>query len=401
MTIRLWSLGLTGLFVLLSAFAHVAPAEAQIYALPRPDTAGVGSFGVSVALSGNYAVVGASGEDDCGTNSGAAYIYERSAAGEPWARTARLTPSECRANAFFGESVDISGNRAIISASSEFFAAEKSNAAFIFERDTTGTWRQTARLTGIVGQQEGIFAAGVALDGDRAAVTTTGSLDGEYGGSVYVFEYDAARDFWRRTARLRASRAVKYGVLGGAVSLDGPHLAVAASTYFQRKPGSVYVFGYDSETGEWAEEAILPGVEDFFISLDLHGTRLLVGESRDGDDDSGSATMYAEAKGGSWAEVARLRPSTPYESGAFGSTVSLRGDWSLVTGYDEQLGQDFNIDRVVYAFKRQRDGTWQQRTIIDIGEVAFGASIDIKGTTAIISSVPETDPGAVYAVQLR
>jgi len=380
----------------------LAPAaQAQIYNLPRPDTADVSSFGVSVAIDGDYAVVGASAEDECGMNSGAAYVFERKKQSGPWQRVDRLTPSECRANAFFGESVDISESRIIISASSEFFAAEKSNAAYVFERDTSGTWQETARLTGIVGEQEGLFAAGVALDGDRAAVTTAGNMDGAYGGTVYVFDYDADQDFWRRTARLRASRETEVGVLGGTVSLDGNTLAVAASTYFQNAPGSVYVFGYDPDTERWSERALLPGIEDFFISLDLHGSRLLVGESRAASDDSGAATIYAEVDGGTWKKAQELRPSTPYESGAFGSTVSLHDQWALITGYDEQLGQDFNIDRVVYVYKQSEDGSWAQRTIVDIGEVAFGASIDQDGSTAIISSVPEDEPGAVYVVQLQ
>ena len=389
------------MLLLVGGWALASAAHAQIYNLPRPDTADVSSFGVSVAIDGDYAVVGASAENECGMNSGAAYVYERRKRSGPWQRVSRLTPSECRANAFFGESVDISGERIIVSASSEFFAAEKSNAAYVFERDTSGTWRETARLTGIVGEQEGLFAAGVALDGDRAAVTTSGNMDGAYGGTVYVFDYDADQDFWRRTTRLRASRGTEVGVLGGAVSLDGNMLAVAASTYFQNDSGSVYVFGYNPETERWTERALLPGIDDFFISLDLHGSRLLVGESRAGGDASGAATMYAEVDGGTWKQLHELRPSTPYESGAFGSTVSLRDEWALITGYDEQLGQDFNIDRVVYVYKQSEDGSWAQRTIIDIGEVAFGASIDQDGSTAIISSVPEDEPGAVYVVQLQ
>ena len=396
LSFRGWSVVLAVLVM-----AGTAPADAQIYNLPRPDTADVSSFGVSVAIDGDYAVVGASAEDECGMNSGAAYVYEQDGRTGSWQRVTRLTPSTCRANAFFGERVDVSGERIIVSASSEFFASEKSNAAYVYERDTSGTWRETARLTGIVGEEEGLFASGVALDGDRAAVTTSGNMDGAYGGTVYVFEYDGEADLWRRTARLRASRDTETGVLGGTVSLDGNTLAVAASTYFQNRPGSVYVFGYNPATETWSERALLPGINDFFISLDLHRSRLIVGESRAGDNASGEATLYAAGDGGTWTQVHRLRPSTPYESGAFGSTVSLRDEWALITGYDEQLGQDFNIDRVVYVYKQGEDGSWAQRSIIDIGEVAFGASIDQDASTAIISSVPENEPGSVYVVQLQ
>lgn len=377
-----------------------APAAAQIYNLPRPDTTGAETFGVSVAVDGNVAVVGASGEAACGENAGAVYVYEQ---GEnaPWVRTARLQPSECRANAFFGETVDVSGSRILVSASSEFFAYEKSNAAYVFERAPDGTWRETARLTSPVDRDEGVFADGVALDGDRAVVTTSGNVDGAYGGAVYVFDYDSAADRWRRTARLTASRGTDAGVLGGPVALNGNRLAVAASTYFRREPGSIYVFEYNPADDAWAETAILGGVDDFFISLALHGDRLLVGESRAGKKESGAATLFRRANSGTWARETTLRPSTQYESGAFGSAVSLDDGWALVTGYDEQLGRDSNIDRVVFAFREQDDGTWAQRTIIDIGEVGFGAALDQDGRSALISSVPEGTPGAAYIVRLN
>ena len=383
-------------------FVAPLPAAAQIYELPRPDTSATQTFGVSVALSGNVAVVGASGEETCGENAGAAYVYERPDGQGVWERVARLTPSDCRANAFFGESVDVDGSRIIVSASSEFFAYEKSNAAYLSARDTSGTWTETARLTRTVGtdREEGVFAAGVALDGDRAVVSTSGDVDGAYGGAVYVFDYDAEQDRWRRTARLTTANGITNGVLGGRVDLDGDRIAVAASTYFDRDPGSVYLFQRDSTSGAWSETARIGDVRDFFISLDLNGDRLIVGESRAGDDNSGRATIHRELAPGAWEKVATLRPSTPYEGGAFGSTVSLDDGWALVTGYDEQLGQDFNIDRVVYAF-REEEGQWRQRTIIDIGEVAFGADIDQEGRTALISSVPETKEGAAYVVRLN
>ena len=220
-------------------------AYAQIEELPRAPSADSASFGVAVALDDSIAVVGASGEATCGANGGAVYVYtHRSGPPSRWVNTARLTLEPCRPNAFFGEAIALSGSRLLVSASSEYFATEKPNAAYVFARDSTGRWTQTDRLTAPPGRQEGSFAADVALEGDRAAVSTSGSREGAYGGAVYVFEHEDAVG-WRRTARLAASRGVDAGVLGGTVSLSGNHLAVAASTYFQREPGSVYVFRYN------------------------------------------------------------------------------------------------------------------------------------------------------------
>ena len=391
-----------GLLLLFGLLSGGAAAHAQIEELPRPDSAHAASFGVSVALGDSIAVVGVSGESNCGPNSGAVYVYRR----EPgtvfdnWRGVARLTPRTCRPNTFFGERVVLSGRRLLVSAAaSERFGAAGTNAAYMFVRDTTGTWRQTARFTPPSDREEGTFAADIDLDGDRAVVSTSGDPEDDRNGAVYVYNYDAARDTWRRSARLTAGQDPAVGVLGRAVALDGDRLAVAASTYFEGTPGAVYLF--EREGSEWRTTTRLRGIDSFFIELDLDGSVLLVGEDRAGDDGSGQAAVYTTEEGRDWTRAATLRPSQPYESGSFGTAVSLAGPWALVTGYGEQLGQDFNIDRVVYVFRRREGRTWTERTILDIGQVDFGAALDQHGAVAIVSSVPEDAPGSVYVVQLR
>jgi hypothetical protein len=377
-------------------------AQAQIEEFPRPDSAHAASFGVSLALGDSIAAVGVSGEDVCGPNAGAVYVYERVPRPQfdTWRVAARLTPRTCRPNAFFGEHVALSGRRVLVSASSEYFAEERSNAAYVFTRDTTGRWRQTAQFTGEPGRREGLFAADIDLDEDRAVVSTSGSPDGDYGGTVYVYDYDPTTKTWARSARLTASRGVKAGVFGQTVSLHGNRLAVAASTYFERRPGAVYVFRREADTGQWRETAVLRDVEAFEIALDLYESTLLVGEDRAGDGNAGRATVYTETQSGAWEKSNTLRPAFPYESGGFGGIVSVERSWALVTGYDEQLDKEFNIDRVVYVFRR-REHTWRQHTILDVGEVDFGAALDQHGSMALVSTVPASGPGTVYVVQLH
>lgn len=389
----------SALLVVALATGLLAPrAGAQIEALPRPDTLEAASFGVSVAIDDSIAVVGASGASVCGEDAGAVFVYERQPGPlvTSWALTARLVPQPCRAKAFFGADVSLSGPRLLVSASSEHFAGEGQNAAYVFERTADGAWQQTARLTGRENWQEGPFAAGVALDGDRAAVSTAGNPDGAYSGAVYVFRHRPARDAWVQTARLTAPHSLQTGSLGGDVALDGPHLAVGASTFFERDPGSVHVFRHDA--GGWRKDAHLRGIDAFFIDLDLDGHTLVVGQDRAGDDASGAATVYTRGDT-TWAHSTTLRPSIPYESGAFGSAVSVEGPRALVTGYDEQLGNEINIDRVVYVFRR-RNGTWQEQTILDLGTVYFGASLALDGRIALIGSVPETETGTAYVTRV-
>ena len=72
-------------------------------------------YGQSVAIDGDYAIVGAPG-DKVGNNTGqgSAFIYHRD--GDAWVQVQQLTASNGGAGHWFGYSVDLSGNYAIVSA---------------------------------------------------------------------------------------------------------------------------------------------------------------------------------------------------------------------------------------------------------------------------------------------
>ena len=72
-------------------------------------------FGVAVAIDGDYALVGASGDDDMGSNAGAAYVFKHDS--NAWQEHAKLTASDGEADHEFGISVAISGNYALVGAS--------------------------------------------------------------------------------------------------------------------------------------------------------------------------------------------------------------------------------------------------------------------------------------------
>ncbi|HMB92865.1 MAG TPA: hypothetical protein VKP65_18590 [Rhodothermales bacterium] len=399
-TSRLW--GMVGMMLALG-LGSALPARAQIDKLPHPDTTSGNFFGVAVSIDGDRALVGASSETTCGDNAGAAYLFERDSEADQWREAARLVPSVCQPGEFFGRSVSLSGDRVLVAASAESFAAKSSNAAYLFERDSTGTWRQAARLIADSDEEEGPFAASVSLDGDRALVTTWGDpSNGRFGGAAYIFEYDPEKDRWQRTARFTGSQGVEQGIFGGPAALDGDRAVVSASSYFQREPGSIYIFERDPATNTWNEAAYFGDIDDFFISVDVEGDRVLVGESKSGSRKSGTATLFTRDATGKWHSTATLRPPTPYDHGAFGSAVSLDGNRALVAGYDEQLRMDFNIDRVVYLFEYDaEEDAWEYRHIVDIGEVAFGASVDLDGAVALIGRASEAEPGAAYVVRLR
>jgi len=69
-------------------------------------------FGMSVSISGDTAIIGASQDEEKGDFSGAAYVFEK--IDNIWTETAKLTPIDGAASDTFGDPVSISGNTVII-----------------------------------------------------------------------------------------------------------------------------------------------------------------------------------------------------------------------------------------------------------------------------------------------
>ena len=95
-----------------SAYIFDVTTETQLHKLIASDGAASDYFGYSVAISGNYAIVGAYGDDDNGSSSGSAYIFDVTTGTE----LRKLTASDAVAGDQFGNSVAIDGHYAIVAA---------------------------------------------------------------------------------------------------------------------------------------------------------------------------------------------------------------------------------------------------------------------------------------------
>ena len=86
--------------------------------LTASDKAESDFFGVSVSMAGDVALVGAPWADlDDLNNAGAAYVYERNAGGtNAWGEVAKLTASDKTADDYFGRSVSVAGDVALVGA---------------------------------------------------------------------------------------------------------------------------------------------------------------------------------------------------------------------------------------------------------------------------------------------
>ncbi|MCK5113789.1 MAG: FG-GAP repeat protein [Phycisphaerae bacterium] len=267
--------------------ASGAMATTETFKLTASDAAADDYFGSQLAISGNTAIVGAWGNDDKGDMSGSAYLFNATTGEE----ITKLTASDAAKNDYFGLSVAISDNTAIVGAPYNDGAWSRTGSAYLF--DTT-TGNQIAKLTASDAVKLGDFGISVAISGNVAIVGAHGDDQaGSYSGSAYLFNATTGEEI----AKLVASDMAEGDRFGCSVAISGNTAIVGA--YLDDdggyNSGSVYLF--DITTGEEIGKltASDAAVDDYFGSpVAISDNIAIVGAWRNDDagESSGSAYLY-------------------------------------------------------------------------------------------------------------
>ena len=127
------------------------------------DAAAGDQFGQAVAVSGDYAIVGAYGDDG---QAGSAYIFRRTGT-NTWDAGTKIIASDKRSGDYFGQGVAISGDYAIVGAA---IKDSYTGGAYIFSRTGTNAWDAGTKIVASDAAADDEFGASVAIDGDYAVV---------------------------------------------------------------------------------------------------------------------------------------------------------------------------------------------------------------------------------------
>ncbi len=297
-----------------------ATIHEQVKLTPSEGTAG-DTFGSRVSLSGDRALVGASRDSDNGVNSGAAYVFVFD--GTTWKEEAKLKPADGGVQDVFGTSVFLSGNRALIGADNDQNNGAAGGAAYVFTFDGT-TWTEQAKLTPSDLRAAGYFGISVSLSGDRALIGSTGANAGK--GAAYVFAFDGAN--WIQEAKLTAADGESFDGLGVSVSLAGNRALVGSQLAYA---AYVFLSNGTSWSQEAKLTVDELGLSSFGSTVSLSANRALVGANRDQENgvDSGAAYVFA-FDGATWNEEAKLVADDEEAGDFFGASVSLSGTRALV-----------------------------------------------------------------------
>ncbi|MHC4739833.1 MAG: FG-GAP repeat protein [Planctomycetota bacterium] len=352
--------------------------------LTASDGAAGDKFGKCVAISGDAAVIGAVNDDP----NGSAYIFRFD--GSSWVEEAKLTASDGAVDDWFGGSVGINGDTAVIGASgNDNDGNAGSGSAYIFRFDGS-SWVEEAKLTASDGAADDWFGSYVGINGDTAVIGAAGDDDsGDFSGSAYIFRFDGTN--WVEEEKLLASDGAADDWFGFFVGISGDTVVIGA--YRDDDSGSVYIFRFNGSS--WVEEAKLlasDGAADdlFGVSVGISGDTVVIGAPLDDDNGYGSGSAYIfKLAGAGWEE--KLLASDGEEGDNFGGSVSISGDTAVIGAH---YYSDANGSAYIFRF----DGVnWVEEAKLLASDGAaydyFGAAVGISGDTAVIGAYGDDDKG--------
>jgi hypothetical protein len=294
-------------------------------------------FGHSVAVWGDWLLVGAIGRDGTASDSGAAYLFRRSRSG--WTLAQQLVAPGARQNDYFGWSVAIHQSTLAVSArlrSTGKGPRGNEGAVYVYEL-VDGTWVLSREVTA-TGNTVQSLGGSLALYGDTlAAGAPDDDTRKEDAGAVYVFERNAGgANTWGQVSKFQnADGASTLQRFGGAVSLFGKTLAVGSTS------GSAVNVFEKSTTGTWANTAVLKWNQtipagSFGSSLQLSGDMLAVSGGATG---GGSLYFYQRTASGEWTQAQQLQGSAVFPGGSFTAGVAGWGGEFAVGGIEGTTGK--------------------------------------------------------------
>jgi N-acetylneuraminic acid mutarotase len=306
-------------------------------------------FGSSVALSGNLAIVGCPGKKRQGLPfSGAAYIYQFEAG--QWQEKAMLQAFDLQNGDSFGCSVAIQGNVAIVGAFGN--AAPRSRredgwaagAVYCYQLEN-GQWQYKQKLQPGELTQRNQFGYSVKICEDLAIVGACQQSNYGRNEAAYIFQFQNGQ--WQQRHKLAPPQPTS-GNFGHSVTLS-KDLAVVGNPIYGRNEVCIYQF----QNGQWNYKQTLLETADrrygYGASVALNGTTIFVGSN---DCPSGSnqpvgAVYRYEEQNGQWQQAEKFQPSELVGNDFFGVSVAASDKHLLVGASGVQNGMG-----TLYSFSR-------------------------------------------------
>jgi Secretion system C-terminal sorting domain/FG-GAP repeat len=407
----------------------------EVDKLSASDKASSDLLGASgrVDISGTSAIVGVPFKQaDSEENAGRVYIFEMDSITGQWAQTDLILAPDRKAQDAFGTSVAISGDFAVIGANgvnddvNGENELESAGAAYIYRRAKDGDWNFQQKIVPSERKEFDRFGMGVEIDGIHVVVGAIGNDKDAEGndfmsgaGAAFIFTFDDT-ETWVELTKIVASNRGPNDQFGFPLAMNGGHIMVGAPRKKHggvEDAGNVYLFDADTN-GIWTETQFFSSVypsenAQFGNSLSIYGNSVIIGEHRadvDGGNDNalndaGLAYIYQKDTNSVWSFAQTVEASDRSGNDLFGSSVAISKDYALVSAVQQNTDSEgsnaLNDAGAVYVYGSDTEGNWSQiqKTVAaDRADFAgFGSEVSVDGDLVAIGSSRAAADGVLFA----
>jgi FG-GAP repeat protein/glucodextranase-like protein len=378
--------------------------------LTASDALDLGYFGDSVSIYGDTAIVGAPDAVNDGVQSGAAYIFKYD--GSVWVEEAKLIADDGAEWDFFGRSVSIYGDTVIVGADGVDSQGYRSGAAYVFKREGSA-WTEQGKLTASDATADDYFGSSVSIYGEYAIIGAEGDDDnGIYSGAAYILKREGST--WSEQAKLTASNGKAWASFGHSVSIYGDYAIVGDINVNDAGTSNCAAYIFKREGSSWVEQTKLfvHGFSEDGSSVSIYKDYAIVGTTYSIHEGIYQGAAYIFKRDGSiWDEQAQLTAGDPAQDNFFGSSVSIYKDYAVVGASGNY--ENGSYIGAAYIFK-QEGFVWSEQNKLTASDAdqwpicddiwddcpGFGEAVALHGGNTIIgagfAATDGIESGAAY-----
>lgn len=360
---------------------------------PVTDSVDYGDYtGETVAISGNFAVLGAPSDDMNGNaNQGSASIYEFN--GTSWVYKQKIWDASGIAADQFGEAVAIAGNYIVIGCPRDDIGASANQGSISIYRNNGASWVLMQKITDVAGAANDFFGSSVAIFGNFIIIGNpyddiSTSTDE---GSASIYRFNGTN--WVLMQKITDLLGETSDRFGSSVAISSTHAFIGSpyeteTTGVNDNRGCVSVFFYNGSTWNQVQrlvpDDILEG-DNFGSAVSVSGNNLIVGASGDdvGSNIGQGSVIFFKFSGNIWEEVEKFTEITGEAADKLGSVVNISGNYAMVgvaqdnVGENSDQGSTFIFQKVGNYWRKLQQITDPSGDRLD----SFGSGVAVDGTT--------------------
>ncbi len=351
-------------FLLLSAFLNILVAQNydRETKLTINDAQTWDYFGSAVSIDGSIALIGSAADH----NPGKAFVFQFD--GNTWVRKAKLIASDGQSYDYFGRSVALKGDIAVVG-SPQSGEGGGTGQAYIYEFNGS-TWSETQKLTNSNDQDR--FGHSLDFDGQKIIIGSLG--ENIFKGAAYIYSYNGSA--WVEEQKLEITDGSGAEEFGASVAISGNVAMVSERT--GEISARLYIYEYNGTS--WEINQIILDNEKLFTSIDIDGDRAVLST----DSAPGYILSYQDT---SWV--------TEF-------SIPRRGFRSALSGDKVIIGDPWNGNGKTWTYWLN-DSVWTEYELIGSNLASgdnFGSGVAIHNNEFFVGASRVDQLGMVYVFDL-